>query len=75
MVKRLPPRQAHHLAFCSKASAKREGLVTKREGPLEGGRRDSFLLLTALCAQMEREGEGGRGRERERETRLGTRQV
>ena len=35
--------------------------------PPEGERRDFFLLLTALCAQMERE--------RERETSLGTRQL
>ena len=74
MVCYLPPPQAFRISliFRLEASAKREWLVTKRNGPWEGGRRDAkrrfalFILPIFLCVQI--------FTERERERRLGTRQ-
>ena len=61
-----PPPQVLRFAFWSKASAKREQLVPKREGPREGERREGKPLPLShsrrpLRAHTERE------RERERD--------
>ena len=60
MVCYLPPPQAFRISliFRLEASAKREWLVTKRNGPWEGGRRDAkrrfalFILPIFLCVQI-----------------------
>ena len=62
-----PPPQALRFAFWSKASAKRKQLVTKREGPREGERREGKPLPLSPSRRPLRA-------HRERERRLGTRQ-